>query len=468
MKRIVVQRLIRAPVQIFWALALSASLLIGVTPGDAQAQSADANDTAHLLAGMQTSPPSPVLALTKEQAWQHHATRLNAIFAQVESRQLTRIRTWSRMKLNAPSPVLFYMFSGPDFLYASAFFPNASTYVMSGLEPTGPIPDLTKLSREFLAHGLRNIEESLSSILTYSFFQTIDMRRTLVAGPIPGTLPILYVFLARSGKTIHDVSLVRIDQDGTAQVDDGAVGVGADAKSPRGVKIEFVGENGQRQTLYYFSVNVDNDGFKPSGFMRFCERLGSGDAFVKSASYLMHRDHFSNVRDFLLEHSRLLLQDDSGIPATRFDQAHWQLRLFGHYSGPISLFANRYQSKLAQLFDRGPAEPIEFGVGYRWRPQTSNLMLAAKADAASDGAVAGAQTGQVSGEVPIVGENNSDANRTERGNESGTHKTAGRGSVHHGTKHSTRDRWVARTSVRSRMLQAREGAPWPSWFRSWN
>jgi hypothetical protein len=232
--------------------------------------------------------------------------------------------------------------------------------------------------------------------------------------------------------------------------------------------VEFVGENGQRQTLYYFSANVDNDGFKPSGFMRFCERLGSGDAFVKSASYLMHRDHFSDVRDFLLEHSRLLLQDDSGIPATRFDQARWQLRLFGHYSGPISLFANRYQSKLAQLFDRGRAEPVEFGVGYRWRPQTSNLMLAVKTDAANDGAVAGAQPGQVSGEVPIVGENNSDLNRTERGNEAGTQKTAGRGRVHHGTKHSTRDRWVARTSVRWRMLQAHEGAPWPSWFRSWN
>jgi hypothetical protein len=111
-----------------------------------------------------------------------------------------------------------------------------------------------------------------------------DARRR----PIPGTLPILYVFLARSGKTVQDVSLVRIDQDGTTQVDDGAVGVGADAKSPRGVKIEFVGENGKRQTLYYFTANVENDGFKPSGFMRFCERLGSGDAFVKSASYLMH------------------------------------------------------------------------------------------------------------------------------------------------------------------------------------
>ena len=226
----------------------------------------------------------------------------------------------------------------------------------------------------------------------------------------------------------------------------------ADAKSPRGVKIEFVGENGQPQTLYYFSVNVDNDGFKASSFMRFCERLGTGDAFVKSASYLMHRDQFSEVRDFLLGHSRLLLQDDSGIPVTHFDQAHWQLHPFGHYSGPISLFANRYQSKLAQLFDRRRAEPIEFGVGYRWRSQTSNLMLAVKTDAANDGPVASAQPTQASGEVPVGGENSFDVNRTESGNDAGAHKTVGRGTVHQVTKHPTRAKWIARTRVRTRTL----------------
>jgi hypothetical protein len=211
--------------------------------GGAQAQPASANDTARLLAGMQPSPDSPLMALTKEHAWQQYAKRFDDIFSNLESRQLTPIRAWSRAKLTSPSTVLFYMFSGPDFLYADAFFPNASTYVMSGLEPTGSVPDLTKLSRNSLARELRNIEESLNSILRYSFFRTIEMRQTLVAGRITGTLPILYVFLARSGKTIRDVSLVRIGEDGTAQVDDGAgreaatVGSGA-----RGVKIEFVGE----------------------------------------------------------------------------------------------------------------------------------------------------------------------------------------------------------------------------------
>ena len=42
---------------------------------------------------------------------------------------------------------VLYMFSGQDFLYATSFFPNASTYVLSGLEPVGDIPQLIALDR---------------------------------------------------------------------------------------------------------------------------------------------------------------------------------------------------------------------------------------------------------------------------------------------------------------------------------
>jgi hypothetical protein len=455
--RIIGQSRITARVQILVALTLATTVFISAMAEGARAQSANANDTARLLAGMQPAPGSSLLALTKERTWQQHANRLNALFAQVENRQLARIRSWSPAKITTPSPVLFYMFSGPDFLYANAFFPNATTYVMSGLEPTGPVPDLTKLSRDSLAYGLRGIEGSLSSILTYSFFQTIDMRRTLAARSMPGTLPILYVFLARSGKVIRDVSLVRVDEDGAVHIADG--GASADAKSVRGVKLDFVGDDTRQQTLYYFNVNVDNDGFKNSGFMRFCERLGTGDAFVKSASYLMHRDHFSEVRNFLLEHSRVLLQDDSGIPVTRFAQARWQLRLFGHYSGPIGLFANRYQSKLAQLFERGHVEPIEFGIGYRWRPQTSNLMLAVKTDAANDDAVSTAQAVPVSGQAALVVDDSSDAHKTRRANEAETHQHS-RGKLRRGTK-------VVRAGVRARILHPRAGASWSFWSPTW-
>src|SRR5262249_57546097 len=114
-----------------------------------------------------------------------HASRFDSIFGGVDHRQLVKIRAWSKAKLTSPSPVLFYMFSGPDFLYADAFFPNASTYVMAALEPAGAIPDLTRLSRGSVHDGMRGIEVSLRSILPYSFFQPTDMRRDFAATPRP-------------------------------------------------------------------------------------------------------------------------------------------------------------------------------------------------------------------------------------------------------------------------------------------
>jgi hypothetical protein len=355
------------------------------------------------------------------------------------------------------------MFSGPDFLYANAFFPNASTYVMSGLEPTGPIPDLTKLSREARARGFRNIEQSLSSIVAYGFFQTIDMRHNLAATGLTGTLPIIYVFLARSGKAIAGVSLVRLDDNGTAQVDDGA---GSDAHGvggARGVKIDFIGDDGRPQTLYYFNVNVDNDGFEANGFARFCEHLGTGDGFVKSASYLMHRANFSDVRSFLLEHTRLILQDDSGIPVSRFDQASWQLHPFGHYSGPIALFANRYQSKLSQLFSQRAVGSIDFAIGYRWRPRSSNLVVATRTDAATPDAAAGVDLGTISGTAHDNHEVASDKKSTEAGADTDKHKTADGSRSHHRSKYATRNR----SGARSRRLLAHRVAPQPFWFAYW-
>src|SRR5262252_5232353 len=197
--------------------AFVASAIILAAAYSARAQTASADDTARFLAGMSPSSVSPLAPLTRDPAWQQHARYLNSAFGNLDKNQFAKIRAWSSAKLTAPSPVLFYMFSGPDFLYANAFFPNATTYVMAGLEPVGPIPDLMRLPRGSVAEGLRHIEGSLSTILTLSFFKTHDMRMTLGASRMNGALPLLYVFLARTGNAIQDVSLIKLDAQGIPQ-----------------------------------------------------------------------------------------------------------------------------------------------------------------------------------------------------------------------------------------------------------
>ena len=129
------------------------------------------------------------------------------------------------------------MFSGPDFLYATSFFPTASTYVLAGLEPVGRIPELANLSPFVINGELRNLEGSLGSLFNYSFFITQHMKSQLREGPIFGTLPILYVFLARTGKTVHELNFVSLDEQGNLQVAD--QGASSTRGAAPGVKIVF-------------------------------------------------------------------------------------------------------------------------------------------------------------------------------------------------------------------------------------
>jgi hypothetical protein len=350
------------------AAAAVSLILVAAFPARA-ADSASVDDTARFLAGLPPSADSPLTPLTKDASWQHHARSFDAAFAQLEQRQLSRIRAWAETNLAAPKPTMFYMFSGPDFLYADAFYSHATTYVLSALEPPGSVPDLTRLPRGSVDAALYNIEHSLGTILSFSFFITKHMKVDLHVGQVSGTLPILYVFLVRSGKTIRDVTPISLDEGGM-------VHESAGAGPAHGVRIAFAGKDGIEKTLYYFSTDLSNSGVRASGFLKFCATLAPANSLIKSASYLLHSGNFSTVRDFILANSATIIQDDSGIPLAYYHSKDWRFFPFGRYAGPISEFPGRYQESYAELFRR--AQPMDFGIGYRWRSHESNLLLSVR------------------------------------------------------------------------------------------
>jgi hypothetical protein len=357
--------------------AVAAAMLLAAAALARAADTVTADDTARFLAGMPPSADSPLTPLTQDPSWQRHARFFDTAFGQLEQRQLSKIRTWADANLAAPLPTMFYMFSGPDFLYADVFYPKAVTYVLSALEPVGAVPDLTKMPRGGIGPNLYDIEQSLGSILSFSFFITKEMKTDLHAGPISGTLPLLYVFLARSGKTIRDVRLIALDDKGATYFANENAGTNV----TRGVRIVFAGGDGQEKTLYYFATDLSNRGVKSGGFLQFCQTLAPADSLIKSASYLLHTGNFTTVRNFLLANSATIIQDDSGIPLHSYNPKRWRFLPFGRYAGPIDKFPGTYQPKYAELFRR--AQPMDFGIGYRWRTFESNLLLSIKL--ASDG-----------------------------------------------------------------------------------
>ncbi len=330
-----------------------------------------ADATAKYLAGLPVRG-TPLEAASLDPSWATHATEFDRAWAQLEQRQLVKIRAWGPAFLGGAytsRDPLFYMFSGPDFLYANAFFPNASTYILCGIEPVGAVPNIDAIPREALPSALANLRKSLDSVLRWSFFITKNMKVDLTQQQLNGTLPVLYVFLARAGCRIDSVELVALDRAGAFM----APGKGG---TP-GVKIVFFGPTRRQQTLYYFASDLANGGIRSNpGFMNFCAQQGRGLSLLKAASYLMHEDGFSQVRDFLLTHSKLILEDDSGIPHRYFSNGQWKLRYCGRYTGPIDLFKGRDQPDLAQAHAGSFPAPLDFGFGYQWVPSRSSLLIA--------------------------------------------------------------------------------------------
>jgi hypothetical protein len=351
------------------AALIAGAVMVAGAHGLAQAQGASPDDVAKFLAGMQPSAASPIAPLTRSPSWQRHAKWFDSNWDILDKRQLSRIRAWSARNLKDRTSTLYYMFSGPDFLYANAFYPEANTYLMAGLEPVGAIPVVT----ERTIGSLPRIQQSIGTSLRLSFFITNHMRQQLSGGDLSGTLPILYSYIARSGKTIREVTLVNLDRDGNLHPAKG------EARNMQpGVKIVLGGGGAPDQTVYYFRTDVSNGGVQASGFLKFAGTLGNGNGLLKSASYLMHSGNFTQVRDFVLNHSQYIVQDDSGIPFAAFRPDVWNFQPFGSYLGPIAVFPGRGQPRLGELFKRAKAPPLDFGIGYRHRGHDSNLLLAVR------------------------------------------------------------------------------------------
>lgn len=328
------------------------------------------DDTARFLAGMPLPKNSPLALLATDPAWQDHSASFEKAFAKLNLRQLQKLHAWEQNYLpegTQPMPVAFYMFSGPDFLYVDQFFPKASVYVLCGKESMGPPPDPLRITN--LPGALHNLEEAMNSSLRFSFFITKDMKVDLQSQELNGTLPILYVFLARADKSITDVTFGSLNGNGTFQ--EGKAG------GISGVRISYVDNpSGKAQTLFYFTTDISDGGIQSNpGFLKFCEHLGVGCSLLKSSSYLMFEEGFARIRNFILEHSDTIVQDDAGIPLTYFNRDKWNIRLFGNYIGPIEIFKQHYQPKLMELYEQSNPPPLEFNFGYRWNYKESNLIV---------------------------------------------------------------------------------------------
>lgn len=323
------------------------------------------NDIARLFAGMDSS-------YSQSSAVAAHKLRMDHLWATHQNSHRGPLQAWASSEIGdiKNSNAMFYPFSGPDFLFASALFPSAETYVLCGLEPAEPLPRLSDLSQAEIDRGLYGLHNAVSTIMQSGYFITTEMRSNLQATRFRGVLPLMLAFMARTGHSVESVDTVRLDGAGNVTL--------AGSSGNTGLMIRCRNGFGSSKRVFYFRQDLSNGGVSAGGsFLTFVSRLGRVPAFLKSASYLMHDGGFSNIREFLLRHSSAIVQDPSGVPYREFVRHGWDLSLYGNHRGTLAIFSGCQQPDLTAAYSSGryPVQPINFGIGYLMNPQTTCLMV---------------------------------------------------------------------------------------------
>jgi hypothetical protein len=335
------------------------------------------NDVALFIGGI--SNPGGALAEGEGRAgWVRHARFFDQNWEKFTQGRLAPMRAWAAQEVaSCKTTTVFYPFSGPDFINAFTLFPRATTYLMIALEPVGELPDFTGPNEQ---NFFASLQRSLYDLLYLDFFITNKMKASISKSELKGALPVILFFLAREKARVLDIRYWVMKPDGAIEESPGAEPRERTPGIP-GVRIVFTspGETSP-QTLYYFQFNLANDSLgRNEPFVSFLKSFGPMTSFTKAASYLMFGGNFSGIRQFILDQSLYVLQGDSGIPLKHFAPELWNLKFYGTYDGPISLFKKCYQPDMANQYKhREDIQPLPFGIDYRHRVRTSNLLLASK------------------------------------------------------------------------------------------
>jgi hypothetical protein len=340
------------------------------------------NDVSRYIAGLQPTEGNLLKSALYTDAWKKYAADQDKKWAQLNDNHFKAMHEFTANELKSIAGTLdtiFYPFSGPDFLNATTFFPEAQTYYMLALEPPGSLPNLDTLTIDSLPNYFNSIHKSLHAILNFSFFRTLSMEEDFATKELNGAVQLISIFMQRSGHSIQSIEEITVDSLGKIITNSHPTF----ASGSKGLHITCINNKSNNiKEVFYFSCDISDLGLsKNKRLHAFLKGLPTVTTYIKSASYLLHKPYFSIIRKTILEKSNYVLQDDSGIPVRFYNAEQWNHQYYGTYDAPINLFKNFLQKDLKLAYDsteKAQIKPLNFGIGYDYKINESNLMLFSK------------------------------------------------------------------------------------------
>lgn len=351
-------------------------------------------EQALLFAGRPLPPESPFYELSLCPSFRKHAQAMDLFWDQVRKDSLDAMISWRERNVPrelARNPVL-YPLSGADYLNAYALFPEAPQYTFIALESPGTLPDLYRMTEPEREAGLAAIRRAVATVASVNYMKSKILRKELSNNYIPGTLPVFLLLAGGLGHVVDDVRPVILDEAGNVSDSrwEGEAappqrsGKSGAPSAVRGLRMVVRDpQSGQSKVLLYLQIRLRKEAVSAATREgKYLGRIRNCNTIFKAAVYLLHNDDYDAVREFVLDRSDLILQDDSGLPYRLFSPDEWVERLFGAYTRvpPLGGIPDPPQQPVLAKRFRERSEPLFFPYGYGvlQGKGKSNLMLFVK------------------------------------------------------------------------------------------
>lgn len=338
------------------------------------------HDLARYLAARPEGLPARFDAAVAVPAYRDAAERMATAWRRYEREHLAKLRAWRGELKGKASPEVFYPFGGPDAVHPVSLFPEARRYHLFGLERVGRVPRLDFADPAAAARQASLVHGAVRGVLGRNFFLTLAMTGTVGGSPDSGVGAILLFFLARLDCEIIDAYPIMLTADGE-------IVPAKEGRAVQGMRVLFRGPRAPADAadtfadadavreLNYFQLNISDANLpKTPGLRAWLERRRDLTTMLKAASYLLYLDAFDDVRGVILERSRLVLSDPSGMPFHFLNTEDWRLTPYGMYLGPIGLFPVRYEPDRRAFYARERRRALPFAYGYH--PTNPSVLLA--------------------------------------------------------------------------------------------
>jgi hypothetical protein len=288
-----------------------------------------------------------------------------------------------------------YPFGGGDLLAALATYPDATEITTISLEGAGDPRRLARADARQLRDALEEFRVVLVHLLEMHDSSSPDLRR-FERGLIPGQLAFSLAAAAACGYEPVSLRYFRLQKEGSLHhLTRGEVealeGVAAGKLagfmpdpdySPAFQNMELVlrrsGAGSGPATIVHRHVaaNLDDRHFAASALRRYLESRGRIAAMTKAGGYLLWRESFSELRNYLLAHMRFMISDSTGILPRHARSAGFEQTTYGRFNGPfLEDGGGDEAAELRQLWSSQPYRPLPFRYGYSDIRGANHLMV---------------------------------------------------------------------------------------------